>query len=80
MARSPSNLLAGIVGASSALAGLVVAAPCDGRGCLACARCAGVGAAALLAALCYRSCHTTAQPAHSSTVVTPDKIPDLPEP
>jgi hypothetical protein len=54
MTKIPSSLLAGIVGASSALAGFALFAPCDGRGCIACARCAGMGAAVTVGALCAR--------------------------
>jgi hypothetical protein len=53
MEKSPSKLWAGVLGASSTLVGLAAVAPCDGRGCLACYRCAGVSAAVLVAALCY---------------------------
>lgn len=53
MEKSPSKLWAGVLGASSTLVGLAAVTPCDGRGCLACYRCAGVGAAVLVAALCY---------------------------
>ena len=50
MENRPSRLLANLLGISTAMAGLAMAAPCNGGGCASCLRCAGVGAGVVLAA------------------------------
>jgi hypothetical protein len=54
MENRAHSVLANVVGASTALAGVAWAAPCSGGGCLACLRCASVGAGVVIATLLFR--------------------------
>ena len=81
MAKYPSNLVAGLLSASAALTGLALSAPCSGGGCHSCFRCAGVGAAVIVTALCCRGRRPTTNPAErpepANPVDTPAAIIDL---
>ena len=55
MANHPRSVLAHVLGASSAFAGLVLAAPCGAGSCLGCLRCASVAAGLVIATLLFRA-------------------------
>ena len=55
MEKEPRSVLANVLGASSAIAGLVLAAPCGAGSCLGCLRCASVAAGLVIASLLFRS-------------------------
>ena len=55
MEKPPRSVLAHVLGASSAFAGLVLAAPCGAGSCLGCLRCASVTAGLVIATLLFRS-------------------------
>ncbi len=54
MENRARSVLANVVGASTALAGVLLAAPCSGGGCLSCLRCGSVGAGVVIATLLFR--------------------------
>jgi len=70
MEKRSNSILANIAGASTALAGIALAAPCGGGGCPACLRCAGAGVGVVIAALLFRPARGRANGRLSSSALS----------